>query len=61
MYIQASVKLSVLWSGELAGEEGGRTGEWDSDQRWSQVQAEAGEHTTGAQVESEPELGAASH
>lgn len=49
--------LSLFLSGEFSGKEGGRTGEWDSDERWSQVQAEAGEHTASTQVQSESMLG----
>lgn len=45
--------LCLVPSGEFSGEEGGRAGEWNSDKQWSQVQAEAGQHTTGTQVQSQ--------
>ena len=53
MFILCSAfsKLSLFLSGDFSGEEGGRAGKWDSDERWSQVQAEAGEHTTSSQVQ----------
>lgn len=40
-------------SGQFFGEEGGRAGEWNTDEWWGQVQAEAGEHTTSTQVQTE--------
>ena len=40
----------LFLSGEFSGEEGSRTGEWDSVEWWSQVQAKTGEHTTSPQV-----------
>lgn len=45
--------MYLFLSGEFFGEEGGRTGEWDPDECRAQVQAQAGEHTTSTQVQSE--------
>lgn len=45
--------ISVLFfpQGEFSGEESSRTGEWDIVEQWRQIQAEAGEHSAGAQVQ----------
>lgn len=41
----------LLFSGDVFGEESRRAGERDPAERGPQVQAEAGEHTAGAQVQ----------